>query len=251
MEHYPSLLATYAAALAGWVCIWRARPELWPRATDEFAHPWREAGYALIAAVGIVAIGQVYTAGISLPNDGVAGPILESINQLLIFSPVVLLLIVRKQPLETAWIKKDRIGCRLLIGLGLALIALLVYTLVRSGADGWMSVVLRTYRYENVALALQVFLEDFTIAVLAVRISACIGAPRTVVLVAALFAAGHIPTMIAEGASLRELASLIGDTGLGVAVISAGLRSRDIWWIWPVHFSMDMTQFERITGIAA
>jgi hypothetical protein len=162
---------------------------------------------------------------------------------------MVVLLFVRKHGPETAWIKTDRVGWRLLAGVALAFFALMVYTLVRDGADPIWRVWPRIYRYDNLALAVQVFLEDFTIAVLAVRLSAVIGTRGAILAVAVLFAAGHIPTMISEGASLSELGSLAADAALGVAIVAVALRSRDIWWFWCVHFAMDMTQFERVSGV--
>jgi hypothetical protein len=86
---------------------------------------------------------------------------------------------------------------------------------------------------------------------LAVRFSAALGTRTTIGLVAVLFAAGHIPTMLSNGATLSELTSLLGDALLGVLVIRTAMRSRDIWWIWCVHFAMDMTQFARVSGIDA
>ena len=109
----------------------------------------------------------------------------------------------------------------------------------------------RVYAYENLGFATQVFLEDLIIAMLVVRIGAAIGAPATVTLVACLFAAGHIPTMWANGVSFAEFGSLIFDAALGTMIIGVALRSRDIWWLWCVHYAMDMSQFERISGVAS
>jgi hypothetical protein len=65
----------------------------------------------------------------------------------------------------------------------------------------------------------------------------------TILLVAILFAAGHIPVMVVTGASLWELARLALDAGLGVVVLFIAQRSADVWWLWCVHFAMDMMQF--------
>ena len=91
--------------------------------------------------------------------------------------------------------------------------------------------------------------EDLTVALLLSRLVAGLGRPWVaVVVVAALFAAGHVPTMLERGAGTTELAWLLRDVGLGVLVLSAVVRGRDILWFVPVHFAMDMTQFDRITG---
>ena len=92
-------------------------------------------------------------------------------------------------------------------------------------------------------LLVQVFCEDVAIAILFVRFQAAIGLRRTLILVACLFAAVHIPTMMEKGASPAELASLIMDAGLGVAVLFVAQRSADVWSLWGVHFAMDMMQF--------
>ena len=62
-------------------------------------------------------------------------------------------------------------------------------------------------------------------------------------IVAALFAAGHVPGMLASGAGVAELIPLILDAALGVGILLVLNRSADIWWFWCVHFAMDMTQF--------
>ena len=87
-------------------------------------------------------------------------------------------------------------------------------------------------------------------AILLVRLAAAIGTRPAVVAAASLFAAGHIPSMLARGASLTELAALVRDVTLGLVVLGTVLRSRDILWFWPVHVTMDLTQFARVMGTA-
>ena len=65
----------------------------------------------------------------------------------------------------------------------------------------------------------------------------------SILLVAVLFAAGHIPSLVTNGATFIELGSLLIDAFLGVLVLTAVSKSRDVWWFFMVHFAMDMTQF--------
>ena len=55
--------------------------------------------------------------------------------------------------------------------------------------------------------------------------------------------------MVAQGASLSELAGLLRDAGLGVAVMLVLQRSRDVVWFWCLHACLDLTQFARISGV--
>lgn len=244
VAHHYALLAGYGTALAGWLVCARLLPALWPRgAIISFAHPWREIGWALLAGLGVIAIGQLYVRGWLLPKTAVATPLLEALNQLLIFAPMLALPFLRRQPLATAWVPTHRIWARVLIGSALAALAILVFTQVVNGSDTFLHVFPRVYQPKNIGFLVQVWCEDFALAVVFVRLRAALGLPLTTVLVACLFAAGHVPTMIATGATAGELSRLLLDAALGVAVLIVVQRSADIWWFWCVHFALDMMQF--------
>jgi hypothetical protein len=113
-------------------------------------------------------------------------------------------------------------------------------------ARGWGAVLAGrdARRVSSIAahLAVQVLLEDLAIAILFVR-AAAVG-PRAVILgVAALFAAGHVPALLARGEPGTEFVGLLRDFDLGVLVVGTAWRGADIAWVWPVHYTMDMTQF--------
>jgi hypothetical protein len=243
MSHSATLVVAYAVACGGWWLVSRLVP-LW-RAPDRptFAHPWREAGLALLAGGGVIALGQLWLRGIRLSTPGRWYPLAESINQIIIFSPIVLLPVVRRQGWSSAWIQPDRLWARLGLGLGLAWCVLLVYSLTETGAPGWDVTVREVYRPAHFHLAVQVLLEDLAIAILFVRFAAALSPLLAFVLVAALFAGGHVPTMLAKGASSRELLELIRDFGLVILMIGTVWRGADIAWFWPVHYALDMTQF--------
>lgn len=247
-SHYQAIFLAYGVAMVGWLTINRLIPDLWPACSaPNFGRPWKEVGWAVVACLGIIAIGQLYQAGIHLPRSGSFGQVFESINQIIIFSPVFLLLYLRKQSLSTAWIGPKNVLLRIGIGFGLALIAILIFTWFKSGSNGWFSVVQGVYHYQNLSHLIQVFCEDVTIAVLFVRIRSAIGLRGSIVLVAALFALGHVPAMVSTGVSFRELSSLLLDTLLGAGVIFVVQKSADILWFWIIHFAMDMMQFWAIS----
>ncbi len=144
---------------------------------------------------------------------------------------------------------RRRLAVRLLLGLVLASLAVSAYSILRAGAVAPWVLWGRIWRYENVDKMVQVLLEDLTIAILFVRLAGAIGRRWTTVIVACLFAAGHIPVMVSHGASWNELGGLLRDAGLGIAVLLVLQRSRDVAWFWCVHFCLDMTQFSRISGV--
>lgn len=244
LSHYWALLAGYVTALIGWIIFARLLPASWPRCElIVFPHPWRELGYALLAAVGVIVLGQAYVRGQLLPSKATEQPVLDAVNQLLIFSPVFVLLYLRKHSLKTVWLPTDRVWPRILAGIVLALAALAVFLQVQAGSASLSTVLSRIVQPRNCSYLVQVLLEDIVVAFLFVRIAAAIGVRAAIVMTGILFAAGHIPTLLAQGVTFPELATLFLDAGLGVLMISVLQRSSDVWWFWMVHFAMDMTQF--------
>jgi len=249
-EHYPPLVLAYLVGLCGWLLVGRWLPAIWPRMPSHgFERPWTEFGFALLGAIGVIGVGQLWSSGIRLPEEGAIGPLLGSINQALIFAPLLLVVVIRRQPWSSAWLPRPRIASRLLVGLVLASLAVTMYSSLRGGADAPGVLLGRIWRYENVDIMTQVFLEDLTIAILFVRLAGAVGSRWATILVACLFAAGHVPAMVSQGASWSELAGLLRDAGLGVAVILVLQRSGDVVWFWCLHFCLDMTQFPRISGV--
>lgn len=243
MPHTWFLVIAYAAACSGWWVLRRALP-LWPEtARPRFTHPWREVAIVLLAAVGVLGLGQLWVHGIRLPGRGTAMPLVESVNQIIIFAPILAVPLLRRHGWASAWIRLDSLFARLAVGVGLSLFTLLLYSTLNSGALPWLESIKSVYAPTRAHLAVQVLLEDVAIAILFVRLAAALGSRGAILGVAALFAASHIPTMVARGELAGELPGLLRDFGLGVLVLGTVWRSADIAWFWPIHYSLDMTQF--------
>lgn len=249
-EHTPPLVGAYLVGVGGWLLASRLLPGVWLREQPGgFERPWKEFGIALLGVLGILGMGQLWSRGVRLPEQGALGPLLGSINQVVIFAPLLLVLVVRRHPLTSAWLPRARLIMRLLVGIVLASLAVSAYSLLREGANAPWDLLGNIWQYEHIDEMVQVFLEDLTIAILFVRVAGAIGNRWATVVVACLFAAGHIPVMLSQGAGWFELVGLLRDAGLGVAVILVLQRSRDVVWFWCVHFCLDMTQFARVSGV--
>ena len=233
-------------ALSGWLLLNRAVPSLWPLAPSiELPRGWREFGWAMLGAAGVIAIGQLWSRGIRLPESS---SLLGAVNQLLIFAPILLVPAWRRHAPDTAWLPRPRLALRLSAGLALSVVAIAAYSWARHGsAPPWL-LLARIWQPRHVDELVQVLCEDVAIAIVFVRLASAIGSRGATIAVACLFAAGHIPAMLSSGASWPETAGLLRDAALGTAVILVLQRSRDVTWFWLVHFSMDMLQFDRVSG---
>ncbi len=241
-EHYISLMAAYGTGVLLWFLANYVFKSIWKNhKTITFEKPWLEFIFSIMAGIAIIGIGQLYLRNLMIPNDD--NKVVDAINQFLIFSPTLLLIVIRKQPIETIWLPKSKILYRLAIGFVITICSLAAYWLIRKNAPSFESLLTNIYHPKNISHLVQVFMEDITIALIFVRLSAWIGNQRTIAIVAILFAAGHIPSLLSSGFAVTELGSLLLDALIGVLVLSAVSKSRDVWWFFILHFALDMSQF--------
>jgi hypothetical protein len=248
-HYYFALGAGYAAALLAWLLVDDSRPDIWGHLKDpRFRHPWWETVAALIASLATVGIGLLYSRHLLLPEvSATKSPVINALNQVIIFSPFITLLLVRRQSLQTAWLPATKILLRLGAGAVLAGCALLVFYFVSRPPVTFLTIFASVYHPKNFGYAVQIFLEDFAIAILFVRLRDALGQKRfliAVLAVAFLFSAAHYPDKLAQGQlfliATREVTI---DAFLVGGVVYFLQRSKDFLWFWCVHFTMDMLQF--------
>ena len=240
--HYIALIPAYGSVAGLWFLIYRTVRKPWDKESSiSFQKPWLEFIYALLAIMAILGIGQLYTRGMLIPDHD--NTYIDALNQILIFSPTLILIAIRKQPAQTIWLPTSNIPLRIIWGLVLAFISLIIYWLIRKDAAGLVSIMTNTFHPKNISQFVQVFMEDITIALVFVRLSEWIGRKWTIGIVAVLFSAAHIPALMSNGATTSELLTLVIDAAIGIIILSAVSKSRDIWWFVLVHFALDMSQY--------
>ena len=192
-EHYPALVVAYLVGLGGWLVADRLLPGVWPRAPAvRFERPWREFIIALVGAIGVSRWGSLEPRHPSARGRGLRSAVGRR-RQLLIFAPILLVPVLRRQAWTTAWLPRARLATRLGVGVVLASLAVAAYALLREGADAPQVVIGRIGRYRNLDPAVQVLCEDLAIAIVFIRLAAALGGRWATVVVACLFAAGHGP----------------------------------------------------------
>jgi len=254
IEHYYALFAGYGALVAATLALnhlfGRSKQSraIWPATgRPDLKRPWTDLGLVFLAVIAVIGVGQLYTAGYLLPTSGELGPWAEAVNQLLIFSPIPLLILLRRQPLSTALLPVKRLPARVAAGVGLALLAGVAYSAVArdfSLIPGAVADEAAAGRLP--AHAVQVFMEDLAIAALLVRLAAAVRSEWAAgALVAVLFAASHVPAMLSDGGGLAagDVLRLALDVGIGLIVMVGLLKSRDLLWLYPTHLLLDVAQF--------
>lgn len=242
MEHYGGILGGYAVAVGlFWGVLLATGGRGLTTPAFQPSRPGIEVALGVLAIFFVIAIGQIYIRGWLFEDRG---EVLRSLNQLLIFAPVLTLAVIRGNGREALFIPKGvGLPVSLALGCALALCAVIAYAGVRGLAGEWREIAAHLTRASNTSLAVQVLLEDLAIAFLLARLRAVMGVWWSIALVAALFQIAHIPAFLANGATLETLSSLLFDTAIGLAVFGALLRSRNVLWFWPIHVVLDLMQF--------
>lgn len=241
MSNYVGLYLGYGVAIAlAWAVLsWRPALISGPD-TPVVPRKWLELSLYLLAVAGVIVMGQLWVRGVRLPETNILN---RSANQLMIFAPILLLIAFRPYPLLRSFLPPSKAISGLIAGIGLGVLAVSVLLVTRYGTEAILPGLADVYSPGHAHHFVQVFLEDLAIAALLTRVLAVAGTRITVVLVATLFAAAHIPAFLSLGIAPEALWSLVLDTGLGILVLGAIIHSRSIWWFFPLHAGMDMTQF--------
>lgn len=242
-SYYLYLYPAYAFGLLAWHFTQHRQVLTSVPDSSEYTRPALEFSFVVAAIVGVILMGQLYQQGYLLTANDYWRPLKESINQLIIFAPILLLVPLRRQPWTSAWIPTHGRAISILKGLAIALVAILIHLALRGSLSEVGSVLLDVYHPKQLHLMVQVLLEDIAIAICFVRFQQWVGGKRAIIIVGVLFAAAHIPAMLSENFEASQLIGLALDAGLAISALWILSRYENILWFWMLHYAMDMMQF--------
>ncbi len=243
ITYFFPILFGYGVPCLIWYLVYRSKPHFWP--TSNIVKPEKpkfELVLGLLAAVGIMLVGQLWRANLLIPDNAQNGLVQMTIwwtNNLLIYAPIFLLLYFRKQSLNTVFLNRQGFWVKLGFGALMTLVGVELYMLFNGGHVSEILAV--GFQLENIRNFLPVFLEGVALAFLFVRLKWVVGLKWALGIPATLFALAHIPRAVA-GESTIEL--ILMDSVLTalvtVVVFSTTAKSRDIIWLGILHYFMDI-----------
>lgn len=207
------------------------------------AKPGKEFILALLAAIGILLIGQVYSAGYLIPRTGsiYLNYLIWPLNNILIFSPIILFLIMRKQGLNTIFISGTDFWKKIGFGIVTSLAGILLFLALRGEIGRLQEIATNAIRFKTLSNFPAIFFENIALAFLFVRLKWVTNIRWAIAIPSILFAFAHIPGSIAEGDPWSHIVIFFFLTGsLTTFILYTAFRSRDIIWLGVVHYMMDV-----------
>jgi len=236
-------LAVYSAwllAMGTLVGLTLWAPAVWQtRRAIVVPRPRREALVSLAAAALLVAL-SVVTDQLLRPwkKDPQFGAWVFLAQLAIVYSPFWAILVWRREGLDTAFLRAEKLPAKIILGLSLATLAAAAFLAVRGRLDQFAAFVPTLSRGGPVAM-LQTFVEGFGVGFVLYRVGAWLGIRATAVLVATLFMAAHLPNYLQgtyEHSLADALAFAAAHAGIAVVVIASVWWTQDIIVLGFVHW---------------
>lgn len=233
----------YALACGGW--LWydklRGLRALEPT-LDQSNRPVLDFALALAAAGAILALGSAFRRDWLLPGgDSSLGRLFWIVDNAIIYSPMAIVLVARRQGLSSLFLSRSRLAEKSLLGLGLGVVAVGIYLAMRGELAQFAACLSAAVAVDKLVNFPAIFLEGVAVAFGFVRLRWLVGNVWALLIPCALFAAAHIPSAMENQRTLFEIAAFfVFNTSLAAAIFWTVQRSRDVVWIGLVHYLMDI-----------
>ena len=231
------LAVAYLLPCAIWLLLARLRPGWWPAppapATDR---PRLDLALGCLGIAGVLGIGEFYRRGWLFP----ATPLGWVADNLIIYSPIFVVLLARRQRTDAIYLSLRGAHKKLLLGAACALASTAVFLALRGELDRFAGL-FTSWSRQRTAAFVPVFLEGVALAFLVVRLRWVSGTAVAASIPALLFALAHVPSQLAEGRSAAAIVAFFAvNTGLVAIVLLVLQRSQDVIWLGLVHYLMDV-----------
>lgn len=227
-----------------WEVFRRAFPGAWPAAAARrpAARRWLDLGLAVLVPVSILALGQLWFAGtLRWQWPGAWRHLGYVLAQLLIWSPLALALVLRRQPLSSIWLPGDHVVLRGGVGAVLGLGAVALYLWLCGSSTRWPAILARTVTLQAWAHFVPVFLEACGVAFVYVRLRWAFGAVVAASVPGLLFAAAHLPRAIETGEPVGSVAVMfLVNAALVAGLVAWAARFRDVATLGVAHWLWDL-----------
>lgn len=237
--YFGPLVLAYLSACLAWVLATRLRPKLWPPApglsTDR---QWLDLALAAAATLCIWGLNQAHRGGHLLHAGGSAiAPLAIALNQIIIFSPIVVVLAVRGQGPATVFLQPTNLPVKLISGMVLGFLASAMYLWMTGRLNELPTSLLAAVSPRSLQQGLQVFFQFVAAAFLFVRVRWSFGLAAALLVPSLLYAVVQMPRQFEAHLPVAEIAIyFVLNTLVPATILYVVQLSGDIIWFAIVSY---------------
>lgn len=233
----------YLAAAALLFLLYKLIPSTLASDIQRPERPAMDMLYGLLAAVALLLIGNF------LRIDKLWSPAVQPwsglwwiITNIEIYSPIFLVLVLRKQSLNTVYLSYQGVWVKVMAGLVVGLFCSWLFLILRNEPTRFTEVLQSSVKWRSLQNFPAVFLEGVALAFLFVRLQWTLGTRWALLIPSLLFALSHVPGSVQQGESLLTISGFfVVNTVLCVLLLRVCQQAKDVIYLGMVHYIMDVT----------
>lgn len=240
---FVAVVAAWATCFLGLEVARRLRPAVWPApAPPPGQRPWVDVAVCVGVIAAVLGIGQLWHAGwLRWRWPGPWDHLAYALAQALVWLPLPLAMLWRRQTASSAWTGASFLWHRLAVGVLSGAVAVSVFLAQRGELSRWPEILDRACGWHALAHFLPVYMEGVGNAFVFVRLQWAFGNRLAAVVPGLLFALAHVPRGLADGESIATLVTFFAFNSAFVTVLLFALaRHRDVVALGVVHWWMDL-----------
>lgn len=246
LQRYLAVLLGYVVPIALWFVVSRRVPVVWPVQPEiELKRPKASLWTALAAVLLIILLNIAYNQDLLIPSNdaGWLGKLAFVANLAIIWSPLALALLWRREGLGTCLLSPRGLVWKVAWGLVGSVLGVAVFLLVLGRADELGLAVTLLGRFDPIK-ALQSFIQFFAVGYLLVRIVKVAGPIAGIGICAALYGLVKYPYYMGSyGMSFMQASGLIAfSIVVAFAVVAIIHDRRDVLVMAIIHVFLDLVQ---------
>ena len=245
-NYFFAIALAYIGAVGVWFVVTRVRPSLWaPIRPIKFAKPKTELGWALLAIAFVLLLTVLDNMRLLLPRQrGWVGQLVFLGVLLIVWLPVILVLIIRKQGLHTCLLSTEGLGKKILWGIGVGLLGMTLYLIARGRFYAFLQLPSALLRTRHLVVLVQSIMLMAGVGFLLVRIIGAAGKWAGIIIVGALYGLAKYPLyMMQFRMGFLQATVMIVFSALIAMIIAYIIYDRqDVIVVSIFHFFLDEVQ---------
>lgn len=244
-SYFLAIALAYLGSIGVWFLVTRARPSLWPPIRQiHFAKPKRELVWALVAIGFVLLLTVLDNMRLLLPRQrGWVGPLVFLGVLLIVWLPVILVLLIRRQGLHTCLLSTEGAGKKLLWGIGVSLLGISIFLIARGKIYAFPQLT-SGWRTNHLVVLVQSIMLMAGVGFLLVRIIAAAGKWIGIVIVGALYGLAKYPLYMMQYRMgfFQATAMIVFSSFIAMIIAYIIYDRQDVLVISIFHFFLDEVQ---------